>query len=307
LPNTSTLSADAKDALARDLPPAAHCRAALRDGLLFFGVGAGAQTFRTQRGAVARLVWSLLEDRKERSIRKVSGTRLYRQAVYEIHVGLQPAPVRPPARCDRRMALRGAFLACGSLATPARGYHLEFVPPSPAAADRLVALLRAEDLRPKAAARKGKTIVYFKDAEAITRLLAAVGASSALLRLEDVRALKETKNRIRRLVNTEAANLDRAANAAALQRKRIALVADAYGLHNLSSALREIAELRLTHPTETLAELGHRCRPPVKKSTVNSRIAALLRIAGRLESRDSDPPGPYRRGGNDPGSSTFAG
>jgi len=241
LPSTSTLSADAKDALARDLPAAEHCRAALREGLLFFGVAAGGQTFRTQRGAIARLVWSLLEDRKQRAIRKISGTRLYRQAVYEIHVGLRPAAVRPPARCDRRMALRGAFLACGSLATPARGYHLEFVPPSPAAVERLVGLLRAEGLRPKDAARKGKTIVYFKDAEAITRLLAAVGASSALLRLEDVRALKETKNRIRRLVNTEAANLDRAANAAALQRERIAFIADAYGLRNLSSALREIA------------------------------------------------------------------
>ena len=173
------------------------------------------------------------------------------------------------------------------------------------AAERLVALLRAEGLRPKATARKGKTIVYFKDAEAITRLLAAVGASSALLRLEDVRAIKETKNRIRRLVNTEAANLDRATSAAALQRERIALVADAYGLRHLSPALREIAELRLTHPTETLAELGRRCRPPVKKSTVNSRIAALLRLAARLESRDSESPGPYRRTRN-PDSSTFA-
>jgi hypothetical protein len=38
---SSTLSADAKDALARELPPQTHCRAALREGLFFYGAGPG--------------------------------------------------------------------------------------------------------------------------------------------------------------------------------------------------------------------------------------------------------------------------
>jgi len=67
-----------------------------------------------------------------------------------------------------------------------------------------------------------------------------------------------------------------------VQRKWIELLADAYGLRKLSAPLREIAELRLAHPTETLAELGRRCIPEVKKSTVNGRIAALLRLAKGL-------------------------
>lgn len=287
MPSTATLSADAKDALARELPEAAHCRAALRDGLFSFGTAPQATVFRTQRAAVARLGWSLLEDRKAHPIAKRAAARLYRQPVYEIEVGPQTLGPRPAARCDRRMMLRGAFLACGSLAAPARGYHLEFVPPSPETWGRLVTLLRGEGLEPKTAPRRGKQIVYLKGIDAIAQVLAAIGASGALLRLEDVRALKETKNRIRRLVNTEAANVDRAARAAALQRERIAFVADAYGLRNLSPILREIAELRLSNPSETLAELGQRCRPPVKKSTVNGRIAALLRIAARLESHDA--------------------
>jgi hypothetical protein len=289
LPSTATLSADAKDALARELPEASHCRAALRDGLFSFGTAPGGTVFRTQRAAVARLGWSLLDDRKAYPIAKRTSARLYRQPVYEIDAG-PPPPARATARCDRRMMLRGAFLACGSLAAPARGYHLEFVPPSDEASRRLIALLRSEGLEPKTALRRGKHLVYLKGIDAIALVLAAIGASGALLRLEDVRALKETKNRIRRLVNTEAANVDRAARAAAVQRERIALVADAYGLRNLTAALREIAELRLNHPAETLAELGQRCRPPVKKSTVNGRIAALLRIAARLESQDGAGP-----------------
>jgi hypothetical protein len=277
----STLSGDAKDALARSPIEAAHCREALRDGLLTYGVAPGRHTFRTQRAAVARLLWTLLDDRKDRPIRRVAGVRLHRLPSYEIDVA--PASSVPPkARCDRRMELRAAFLACGSLAAPARGYHLEFVPPGDDALRRLVATLRAEGAHPKVAPRKGRSIVYFKDIDEITQVLAAIGSSGALLHLEDVRALKETKNRIHRLVNTEAANVDRAASAAAAQRYWIALLADAYGLRKLSAPLREIAELRLAHPSETLAELGRRCSPEAKKSTVNGRIAALVRLAKTL-------------------------
>lgn len=281
----STLSGDAKDALARAPIEAAHCRTALRDALLAYGVTPGRHAFRTQRPAVARLLWSLLEDRKERAIRRVPGTRLYRLPSYEIDIApsLVPLPrALPKARCDRRMELRAAFLACGSLAAPARGYHLEFVPPGEEALRRLLAALRSESLHPKVAVRKGRSMVYFKDIDEITQVLAAIGSSSALLHLEDVRAYKETKNRIRRLVNTEAANVDRAAGAAAAQARWIALLADAYGLRNLSAPLREISELRLAHPSETLAELGRRCSPPAPKSTVNGRITALIKLAKAL-------------------------
>jgi len=278
----SSLSSDAKDALARAPVAAPHCRAALRDGLAIYGVDARAGAFRTQRPAVARLAWSLLDDRKDRPIRKVGGTRLHRIPMYEIDANPHPPARKPGARCDRRMELRAAFLACGSLASPARGYHLEFVPPDEAATDRLLALLRAEGLDPKIAPRKGRRIVYFKDVDAITGFLAAIGASHAVFQLEDVRALKETKNRIHRLVNTEAANVDRAMSAAVAQREAIEHVADAYGFANLTPPLREIAELRLAHPTETLAELGRRCDPPVQKSTANSRIASIVRLARTL-------------------------
>jgi len=276
---TSSLSADAKDALARTPVASNHCRAALRDGLAIYGVDARFGAFRTQRAAVARLAWSLLDDRKEHRVRKVGGTRLRRLPTYEFDAVPFVPKRKPAARCDRRMELRGAFLACGSLASPARGYHLEFVPPDDEATDRLISLLRAEGLEPKIAPRKGRRIVYFKDVDAITAFLAAIGASSAVFALEDVRALKETKNRIHRLVNTEAANVDRSMSAAAAQREAIALVVDAHGLGSLSRPLREIAELRLAHPTETLAEIGRRCNPPVQKSTVANRLAALVKLA----------------------------
>jgi DNA-binding protein WhiA len=131
--------------------------------------------------------------------------------------------------------------------------------------------------------RKNRSVLYFKDFEAIVELLTIIGAHGAVLRLEDIRALKETKNRIHRLVNTEAANLERTAAAAAAQREVIDFIVSAYGLQRLSPALREIAQLRLHYPDESLMELGRRCNPPVSKPTVNSRLAALNRLARRLQ------------------------
>ncbi|MBV8244308.1 MAG: DNA-binding protein WhiA [Candidatus Eremiobacteraeota bacterium] len=278
----SSLSADAKDALARDVPEAPHCRQALARGLATFGSD-GAR-FRTQRNAVARLFWSLLRERKAHPIRKVAGARLYRAPTYEIALPPDGESVaaKPTRKCDRVMEIRAAFLACGSLSAGAQGYHLEFVVDDGERTERLAWLLKSLGLAPKRATRKKKSVLYFKEFDAIEDVLSTIGAFGAVLRIEDVRAYRETKNRIHRLVNTEAANVERAASAAAAQRRTIEDLANAYGLRKLSPALREIAELRLRHPSESLAELGARCNPPASKSAVNGRLGALARLARKV-------------------------
>jgi hypothetical protein len=289
----SSLSADTKDALARDVPAPPHCRLALRDGLSYFAgalASDGKRVIRTRRASIARLVRSLGGER-DGSVRRSIEPRLYRSTMYEVDSEASGAlPPYPRARCDRRMELRAAFLACGSLAAPQAGYHLEFVTPSTEAAERIARLIRAEGIEAGTMLRKGRSVIYLKGLDAIVVVLSAIGAHGAVLRLEDVRAVKETKNRIHRLVNTETANVVRAASAAAAQQDAIAYLADAYGLRNLSPALREAAQLRLAHPDETLAELGRRASPPVGKATINGRIVTLMRLVRRLrEPREQEP------------------
>jgi hypothetical protein len=279
------ISADAKDALARDLPEAPHCRQALRAGLALYGSDGEAKDFVTHRNSVARLFWALLDDdRKAHPIQTRAATRLQHLPTFAIDLPdrLRGAPPKPAHKCDRLVEIRAAFLACGSLAAGARGYHLEFVLGAEPLATRLEWMLRSAGLPPKRAVRKRRAVLYYKDFDAIVELLTLIGAFGAVLRLEDVRALRETKNRIHRLVNTEAANLERTAQAAAAQRAVIAFLEDALGLAKLSPALREIAELRLAHPDESLAELGSRCNPPIAKPTVSSRLSALAGLAQRL-------------------------
>jgi cell division protein WhiA len=279
-----SLSADTKDALAREIPQSDHCRQALLQGLALYGRTADAQYFITQRNAVARLFRSLL---RANHIEKLAGMRLRRIPAYRIALPpeLRDMPGKPVHRCDRVMEARAAFLACGSLSAGAQGYHLEFVVPDEARAARLQWMLRAVGEPAKLMHRKQRLVLYYKDFEAIVGFLTVIGAHGAVLHLEDVRALKETKNRIHRLVNTEAANLERAAAAAAGQRETIEFLSSAYGLQHLSPALREIAQLRLRYPDESLSELGRRCNPPIAKPTVNSRLTALARLARRLQGK----------------------
>jgi DNA-binding transcriptional regulator WhiA len=282
----SSISADTKDALARELPQAKHCRAALVTGLALYGANSTRTTFITHRNSIARLFWSLLDDRKLHPIETRAATRLARLPTFAISLppALREMPPKPTLKCDRLMEIRAAFLACGSLAAGAHGYHLEFVLPQHALSDRLIWMLRSTGCAPKHTTRKRRDVLYYKDSEAIVDVLTIIGAFGAVLHLEDVRALRETKNRIHRLVNTEAANLERAAAAAAAARRTIEFVESAYGLSQLSPPLREIAELRLAYPDESLAELGTRCNPPIAKPTVSSRLSAIGRLAARLRS-----------------------
>ncbi|HEX4012294.1 MAG TPA: DNA-binding protein WhiA [Candidatus Cybelea sp.] len=283
------ISADTKDALARVLPDELHCREALLASLALYGA-IGAE-FVTHRNTVARLFWSLLAERKLHPIEARPPTRLARLPTFAVALPLRlrEMPVKPIHKCDRLVELRAAFLTCGSVAAGPGGYHLEFVIHHEHIAQRLAWTLRSNGVPAKEARRKGRVVLYFKDFDAIVELLTLIGAFAAVLQLEDVRALRETKNRIHRLVNTEAANLQRSAKAAADQRHAIEFLASAYGLPKLSPPLRELAELRLRHPDESLSELGRRCNPPIGKPTASSRFGALTRLAGSLRGLQGSP------------------
>jgi hypothetical protein len=270
---------EVKDALARELPDCARCREALRDALALYGSRDG--RFVAHRPSVARLFWSLLgEARKDYRIDRLPVSRLGVPAfAIDVPPRAHPAPL-PARRCERAAEICGAFLACGTLAAAGRGYHLEFTV-DPAHAQRLARLLQPFGIA-KTGRRKRRTALYFKDSEAIARVLAGIGAHAAVLELEDLRALRETKNRVHRLVNSEVANLQRAAAASASQSDSVRFLEDAVGLETLSPALREIAELRLAYPDESLSELGRRCRPPIGKPATSGRLASLRRMAERV-------------------------
>ena len=274
-----SLSGDTKDALANELPTSETTRTILAAALLAYGLQR-AEHWVTRRLSIARALHRLLP---HATIHKEQG-QLSFLLRYE-----GPAPALPPLEAlkrsptQRRMELRGAFLACGSLSVSKRGgYHIEFVLSDAALTARLKSLIEAEGLEVKTMVRREHDLIYLKDVERIISLLSAIGAFATVLQLEDMRAVKETKNRIRRIVNTEAANLDRTIDAAAAARSVIEGLINARGLSDLSPALREAATLRLAYPLASLAELAQLCSPPVGKSTFSGRLLAIRKLAERI-------------------------
>lgn len=185
---------------------------------------------------------------------------------------------------EKRAYIRGAFLGGGSVTNPEKNYHLEFVTHSEEYAQDLCELINSCGLNSKVIQRKNSFIVYIKEGEQIVDILNIMGAHSCLLELENIRIMKEMRNNVNRLVNCETANLSKTVNAAVRQVESIKFIQSKMGLKRLPQNLREIAELRLEYPDESLKELGEMLDPPVGKSGVNHRLRKIEKIAEELRS-----------------------
>lgn len=190
-------------------------------------------------------------------------------------------PALPRRKCCRHALLRAAFLACGSVSDPAHGYHLEFFCRDDDAARLVCDLIATVGGDAGMTRRRGRPLAYVKDAQTVSTLLAHLGATRAVLRLEEQRALRQTKNSIHRTVNSEAANAARAAVSAARQREAAQRILASARAVKMSPAVREAARLRIAHPARTLAELARAARPPITKAAMASRMRLLERISKR--------------------------
>ena len=75
-----------------------------------------------------------------------------------------------------------------------------------------------------------------------------MGAGISLMKLENIRILKDMRNSVNRKVNCETANINKTVHAALKQAEDIRYIRDTRGLSSLPEGLEEIAELRLEFP-----------------------------------------------------------
>jgi cell division protein WhiA len=187
---------------------------------------------------------------------------------------------RPPKRvvarsCCRGAYLRGALLGAGSVSQS----HLELRTGERSGAEFIAAVAAAERIRLGVHERAGHAVAYAKGVETITEVLAAAGAAGAVLTFAERTVVGAAKSRANRLANADHANLVRSSRAAGKQLKAIRRLERRGGFERLSDELRELAELRLTHPALSLRELGLKCHPPATKATVHRRLQRLIRLA----------------------------
>ncbi len=184
--------------------------------------------------------------------------------------------------CCRSALLRGAFLAGGSVTDPRKGYHLELATSHHSVSREVLALMRELDQEPKSAQRKGNAVIYFKQSEKIEDFLTCIGAPLAAMEVMNAKLERDLRGKVNRRVNCDAANLDKAVEAAMSQVEAIRRLEGSGTLVTLPDKLREAAALRLAHPEDTLAQLAQRCDPPITKSALNHRLRKLVELGKEL-------------------------
>ena len=180
--------------------------------------------------------------------------------------------------CCRAAFLRGAFLAGGSVSDPQKSYHLELSTSHHSVSREVLALMRELGLEAKSSQRKGNMVLYFKQSDRIEDFLTCIGAPVSAMEVMNAKLEKDLRGKVNRRVNCDAANLDKAVEAALAQVEAIRRLEGDGRLLTLPDKLQEAARLRLAHPEDTLAQLAEQCDPPATKSALNHRLRKLVEL-----------------------------
>lgn len=244
--------------------------------------------------------------RSEMAVISASGTRRNNQFLVRVldgetlarQTGLLDARRRPVRGLPNRLTTgsqeelaavwRGAFLAKGSLTDPGRSAALEITCPGNEAAMAIVGAASRLKVSAKAREVRGAHRVVIRDGEAISAMLVLMGATSAVVTWEELRARREVRATANRLVNFDDANLRRSAQAAVAACARVERAMEILE-EKVPEHLRYAGELRLRFRDASLDELGHHADPPMTKDAVAGRIRRLLAMADKVSIEQGIP------------------
>ena len=182
--------------------------------------------------------------------------------------------------CCRTAFLRGAFLGGGSVTDPAKGYHMELTTTHQAVARETRVLIQdAMDFTAKTAERNGCVVLYIKQSEQISELLALLGAGVASMGIMEARLEKELNNKVNRRCNCDDANISKVVDAAQGQLNAIEILKEKGLLDKLPAKLKQAAVARENNPESSLSELAALMDPPITKPAMNQRLKKLIEFA----------------------------
>lgn len=189
--------------------------------------------------------------------------------------------------CCKRAYLRGAFLASGSINSPASSsYHLEISSFDETYAHHLSELLNFFHLNSKVSKRKKGFITYIKESEKIADFLRVVGAINALFTFEDERIKRDFVNSITRVMNMEIANQNKTLDAANKQLRSISILENMVDIEKLPKSMVEAITLRKEFPESSLVELSDMSlelfKKKISKSALNHRFRNINELAEQI-------------------------
>jgi DNA-binding protein WhiA len=210
--------------------------------------------------------------------------------INELGLMNQDEPIEPNflmKECDQKAYLRGAFLASGSINSPASSsYHLEIFTHQESLANALKDLMNVFHLNAKMVARRTGFITYIKESEKISDFIRVVGANNALFTYEDERIKRDFVNSITRVMNMDIANQNKTLEAADKQLRNISIIENMMDLERLPRSVTEAITLRKEYPEASLKELSQASidvlGKSVSKSALNHRYRNIQELADDL-------------------------
>lgn len=253
--------------------------------------------FRTKNAALARRIFQLLKRnfgvqieivvsrskrlRKENSYQVIvhPSTKLFKMLDELGFTSVDNVLLVKP--CNKSDYLRGAFLAIGSVNKPSTCFHLELVALSEQHANILFKFMDEFSLKVKKMIRRGRYVIYIKEADSISRFLGIIGANGGVLDFENILVMKEMRNYINRVVNCETANLNKVVKTSIEQMTSINYIDNNFGLGVLPSILEKTARARINAPNESISYLAFKLGG-ISKSTLSQRFKKINEYAKKL-------------------------
>ncbi|MBP5288268.1 MAG: DNA-binding protein WhiA [Clostridia bacterium] len=188
---------------------------------------------------------------------------------------------RETAGCEEcpKAFLRAAFLACGTVTDPAKGYRAVFRCRDERAAKEIRDALRVFSLSPGTSRREKGLLVYLKRGEEICDLLVAIGDQRHAIQLQEHMVETSFRSAQNRRQNSDLANVQKAVNGAQSAISAIRYLSGRGLMNTLPEPLREAARIRLENPDLTLKELCRAFPGSISKSGLNHRLQKLVVIA----------------------------
>lgn len=190
-------------------------------------------------------------------------------------------------RCDecRRELIKGVFILFGNVTDPNKEYHLDFTFRNSDDKEIIGNILSGYGFDFKESRRKNLFVLYLKDGDGIADFLASIGANNASFEVINSKMMREFRNNINREVNCEAANIKKKVNASVKYVKAIEYLKKSGHFESLDDELKEVSEIRLENPEDSLGEIAIKCSSAVSKSGVRHRLEKVYGIYNSLINR----------------------
>ena len=227
-----------------------------------------------EEGGTGKLVFQITAPNKIAAIMDAFG--FTRGDTLSLHINL---PV-VEEDCCKAAFLRGAFLAGGSVTSPAKAYHLEFTTTHKSVARECYTLLHETvGFSPKTASRAGAQVLYLKQSDLISDFLTFLGAPVASMGIMEAKLEKELNNQVNRCCNCDDANTSKVVEAAQEQLSAIRVLRERGELEKLPQKIAQAVRAREENPEASLSELAAMMEPPITKPAMNHRLQRIVAMA----------------------------